>query len=82
VTTKRAWRTAYMKRKAHMLKGASVLLAVLSSIAFLDVRAQEGLRPGVKAPDFELPSIGNSNRTALREFQNKKIVIVHFWKSK
>jgi peroxiredoxin len=42
---------------------------------------QEGLRVGIKAPDFELPAVGGK-KIALREFQNKKIVIVHFWKSK
>jgi hypothetical protein len=42
---------------------------------------QEGLKVGMKAPDFELQAIGGK-KVALREFQNKKIVIVHFWKSK
>lgn len=42
---------------------------------------QEGLKVGVKAPDFELWSTGGK-KIALREFQNKKIVIVHFWKSR
>ena len=42
---------------------------------------QEGLRVGVKAPEFVLPAIGGK-KIALREFQNKKIVIVHFWKSR
>jgi hypothetical protein len=42
---------------------------------------QEQLRVGGKAPDFELPALGGK-KIALREFQNKKIVIVHFWKSK
>jgi hypothetical protein len=42
---------------------------------------QEGLKVGMKAPDFELPAVGGK-KIGLREFQNKKIVIVHFWKSK
>jgi hypothetical protein len=49
----------------------------LCAVAF----GQEGLRVGAKAPDFELSAIGGK-KIALREFQNKKIVIVHFWKSK
>ena len=50
---------------------------------FLSVTAypQEGLRTGMKSPDFELPSV-TGKKIALREFANKKVVIVHFWKSK
>lgn len=58
---------------------------VLSFVVFIflcgTAYSQEGLRAGVKAPDFELPAVGGK-RIALREFQNKKVVIVHFWKSK
>lgn len=47
----------------------------------LSALAQEGLRAGVEAPDFKLPTISGKTVT-LREFQNKGIVIVHLWKSK
>lgn len=45
------------------------------------VIAQEGLQAGMEAPDFKLPTIAGKTVT-LREFQNRKVVIVHFWKSK
>jgi peroxiredoxin len=54
---------------------------VLTFFLSATVYPQEGLRRGVKAPDFELPSV-SGKKIALREFENKKVVIVHFWKSK
>lgn len=57
------------------------ILFVLTLFLCATANGQEGLRAGMKAPDFELPSVGGK-KIALREFQNKKIVIVHFWKSK
>lgn len=43
--------------------------------------AQEGLKAGVKAPDFELPTT-TGKKVSLNSFLNKNIVILHFWKSK
>jgi peroxiredoxin len=53
---------------------------LLSFAAFLSY-SQDGLKVGTKAPDFELPSV-TGKKVALREFADRKIVIVHFWKSK
>lgn len=60
----------------------TILLLVLIWMTFIPrVYGQEGLRPGAKAPNFELPTI-NGNKISLGSFLNKNIVILHFWKSK
>lgn len=64
-----------------MLMRSALILPVALFCCVWAARAQEGLSAGVKAPDFELPSI-SGKKIALREFLNKKVVIVHFWKSK
>jgi peroxiredoxin len=46
------------------------------------VEAASGLAVGTPAPDFRLPSIGTGGDIGLKDFVNKKIVIVHFWKSR
>ena len=58
-----------------------VIPFVVTILLCVTAYPQEGLRKGVKAPDFELPSV-SGKKIALREFENKKVVIVHFWKSK
>jgi hypothetical protein len=69
-------------RSMRIIRPGRIVLSLLVSIFLLGtVYSQEGLRVGVKAPGFELPAVGGK-KIALREFQNKKIVIVHFWKSK
>lgn len=61
---------------------ATLLLLVLFCMSFVPpAHAQEGLKAGVKAPEFELPTI-NGNKISLSSFLNKNIVILHFWKSK
>ena len=41
----------------------------------------EDLSVGSKAPDFKLPSLEKDQTISLSDYVNKKIVIVHFWKS-
>ena len=41
----------------------------------------EDLSVGSKAPNFKLPSLEKDQTISLSDFVNKKIVIVHFWKS-
>ena len=43
--------------------------------------AQEGLRPGVKAPDFTLSTV-QDKVVSLKDAAAKGTVILHFWKSK
>ena len=59
----------------------SRVLVILLLLLPVPLLAQEGLRAGMDAPDFKLPSVSGKTVT-LREFQQKSIVIVHFWKSK
>ena len=40
------------------------------------------LSTGTVAPDFSLPAIESEEQITLRDFKDKKIVIVHFWKSR
>jgi hypothetical protein len=43
--------------------------------------AQEGLRAGVKAPDFSLATV-QEQVVSLKDAVAKGTVILHFWKSK
>ena len=49
---------------------------------FGSVLAADGLAVGTPAPDFRLPSIGSGGEIGLKDYLDKKIVIVHFWKSR
>lgn len=61
---------------------STLLLIVLLGVSYTpSAHAQEGLRAGIKAPNFELPTI-NGNKISLGSFLDKNIVILHFWKSK
>ncbi len=43
--------------------------------------APEKLKLGEAAPDFSLPRVDTGATVKLSDFRDKKIVIVHFWKS-
>ncbi len=62
-------------------KGTLLLLALFWMSFVPRAHGQEGLRAGIKAPNFELPTI-NGNKISLGSFLDKNIVILHFWKSK
>jgi len=64
----------------HTRTGIVLLLLLLLCAG--DVLSQEGLKAGVKAPDFSLPSIDGKRSVTLREFKGKRVVILHFWKSR
>ena len=54
---------------------AIMLLSLLSpALAEIEV--------GEKAPDFTLPAVGAEDPVSLSDYIDKKIVIVHFWKSR
>ena len=55
---------------------------LLLYIAWVSLHANDKLDIGSKAPDFTLPAIGAEKAVSLTDFVNKKIVIVHFWKSR
>jgi|GEM_PF-1708680 len=63
-------------RKTLMI-GAMLLVMLLSA---LPVSAQ--LKKGATAPEFKLNRANGKGQVALSDFRDKKIVIVHFWKSK
>ncbi len=60
----------------------TVWIAFWVTWAILTGFGANGLAPGSKAPDFRLPLSSGSGEVGLSDFANKKIVIVHFWKSK
>ena len=60
----------------------AVWIAIWVAWAILTGFGAEGLAPGSKAPDFRLPLCSGSGDVGLSDFASKKIVIVHFWKSK
>ena len=55
---------------------------LLLFIAGVSLHANDKLDIGSKAPDFSLPTIGAEKPVSLADFVNKKMVIVHFWKSR
>jgi Cu/Ag efflux protein CusF len=60
--------------------GAVFIISIIS-IA-VNAKASDGLAAGTAAPDFRLPLADGTGEVRLSDFMNKKIVIVHFWKSK
>lgn len=54
----------------------AIMLLSLLSPALAEIEA------GEKAPDFTLPAVGAEDPVSLSDYIDKKIVIVHFWKSR
>ena len=68
-----------IERKPGLIRGPlMVLLLLLLAVA---ASAQEGLRPGIKAPDFTLPDI-HGKTISLKEAVAQGTVVIHFWKSR
>ncbi|HEX9935208.1 MAG TPA: hypothetical protein VGB38_08435 [bacterium] len=61
---------------------ASPLIVGFLLLGFGRAAGADGLAPGSKAPDFRLALADGSGEIGLSDFLNKKIVIVHFWKSR
>lgn len=57
--------------------GALLLVMLLSALP-----ASAQLKKGATAPEFKLDRANGKGQVALSDFRDKKIVIVHFWKSK
>lgn len=55
---------------------------VLGLALVLAAPASAQLKAGDAAPEFRLPRADGSGQVALSDFRDKKIVIVHFWKSR
>ena len=66
----------HQSRKSLII-GTMLLLAILTA---LPAKAQ--LHVGDTAPEFKLKQVNAKGQVALSDFRDKKIVIVHFWKSK
>jgi hypothetical protein len=65
------------------LKSASILfILILCGLSTSSRIRAEGLPLGSPAPGFRLPLADGPGEVALSDFVNKKIVIVHFWKSR
>jgi hypothetical protein len=62
-----------------MMRGPLMVIMVLFLAA--PAFAQEGLRPGIKAPDFTLPDI-HGKIISLKEAVAQGTVVIHFWKSR
>lgn len=60
--------------------GIAILFLLL--LGMVDSLSQEGLKPGLKAPDFKLPTVDGKRNVTLRQFNGKGVVILHFWKSR
>ncbi len=59
-----------------------ILIPLILFIIGIPLLAQNKLETGTKAPDFSLPCIGSEKPMVLSDYVDKKIVIVHFWKSR
>ena len=57
-------------------------LFIFMVISVFPLFAEDKLAVGSKAPDFSLPVVGADKPIAMSDFVDKKIVIVHFWKSR
>ena len=65
-----------------MLKNIIKLVFLFLCFGLIGALAgNEDLKVGAKAPDFKLPSLEKDQTISLSDYVNKKIVIVHFWKS-
>ena len=67
-----------MKKKTPLKLVVLIGLLLISTALF----SAEELSVGSKAPDFTLPVLGKEKPVSLSDYINKKIVIVHFWKSR
>ena len=65
---------------AHTRTGIILLLLLLLCAG--NTLSQEGLKAGLKAPDFRLPTVDGKRNVTLREYNGKRVVILHFWKSR
>ena len=64
------------------LKGI-VKLTIASLVLIITLPLiSEDLKVGSRAPDFRLPVALSDSTISLSDFIDKKIVIVHFWKSR
>jgi hypothetical protein len=70
------------RRDNHFFLWINLLAAAIFLVGLGTVAAADGLLPGTKAPDFRLSLSDGSGGIGLSDFLNKKVVIVHFWKSK
>jgi hypothetical protein len=59
-----------------------VLTTVLLLLAAIPLVAGDKVKVGAQAPEFKLPVVLSDSTITLSDFVNKKIVIVHFWKSR
>ena len=57
-------------------------LFIFMVISLLPLIAEDKLEVGSKAPEFSLPVVGSDEPIVMSDFVDKKIVIVHFWKSR
>ena len=44
--------------------------------------SQEGLKAGLRAPDFSLPTVTGEGDVTLKKYNGNSVVILHFWKSR
>ena len=61
---------------------AFAFILLFLTISVISAFADDKLPVGSKAPDFSLPVIGSDKSISISDYINKKIVIVHFWKSR
>ena len=57
-------------------------IVVILLLAALPVLAGDKVEVGSKAPEFKLPVALSDSTISLSDFVDKKVVIVHFWKSR
>jgi hypothetical protein len=58
-----------------------LLIAVTLCLITASAISSDRVKVGTKAPDFKLPVVLSDSTISLSDFIDKKIVIVHFWKS-
>jgi hypothetical protein len=71
-----------MRHRTCRIRGRLVFIGLLALTAPFLARAQEKPATESQAPGFSLQSVTADSTIRLSDFVDKKIVIVHFWKSR
>ncbi len=64
------------------MKGFHIFIIGMLLVAIIPAFGQSRLPIGSDAPDFTLPSANTEGSVTLSDYVDKKVVIVHFWKSR
>ncbi|OVE78592.1 hypothetical protein BVY01_05020 [bacterium I07] len=65
-----------------MMRSHKIWFTILLMSSAFSLPASSAVKKGSPAPDFSIKKAGSEETVTLSDFKDKKIVIVHFWKSR